>query len=59
MKATLPSDKLKIIGNFDVEQDGTTTITLDFDADKSLVITGEGKILFKPVVKLLVGERNN
>jgi len=28
-------------------------ITIDFDAEKSLVFTGEGKVIFKPVVKLI------
>jgi len=33
----------------------TTILTLDFDGDKSLVMTGkEGKFIFKPVVKLIV-----
>jgi hypothetical protein len=33
-------------------------MTLDFDLDdpNSLVFTGEGKILFQPVVKPIVGE---
>ena len=50
----LPSGKLKLIGSFDVETGKKTVLTLDFDADKSLVFTGEGKVIFKPVVKLIV-----
>lgn len=50
----LPSGRLKLVGSFDVESSKKTILTLDFDADKSLVFTGEGKIIFKPVVKLIV-----
>jgi len=50
----LPSGKLKIVGSFNIEPELETVLVLDFDADKSLVFTGEGKVLFKPVVKLIV-----
>ncbi|MDZ4247645.1 MAG: DUF4382 domain-containing protein [Dehalococcoidia bacterium] len=50
----LPGGKLKLAGGFEVKPGERTVITLDFDADKSLVFTGEGKIIFKPVVKLIV-----
>lgn len=50
----LPSGKLKIVGSFNIEPDLEAVLVLDFDADKSLVFTGEGKVLFKPVVKLIV-----
>jgi hypothetical protein len=50
----LPSGKLKVIISFDINEDKTTAITFDFDAEKSLVFTGEDKIIFKPVVKLIV-----
>lgn len=52
--AMLPSGKLKLPGSFEVERDKTTVLTLDFDADRSLVITGRGEVIFKPVVKLSV-----
>jgi len=52
--AELSSGKLRLVGSFEVERDKTTVLTLDFDADKSLVFTGMGKIIFKPVVKLIV-----
>ena len=56
----LPSSKLRIVGSFNVEKDKLTEITLDFDADKSLVFTGvDGKVLFKPVVKLIVAEEGH
>jgi len=54
-EADVPSGTLKFVRPFNVEYGVTTILTLDFDGDKSLVMTGkEGKFLFKPVVKLLV-----
>ena len=53
-EATLPGDKLKVVGQFDVEEGQATVLTLDFDADKSVVITGSGRVQFKPTVKLLI-----
>jgi len=50
----LPSGKLKLIGLFEIGDNQKTVLTLDFDADASLVPTGEGKVQFKPVVKLVV-----
>ena len=57
--ARVPSDKLKVVGGFVVEAGGATTtvLVLDFDAAKSVVLTGQGKVLFKPVVKLLKRKR--
>jgi len=54
-EAEVPSGTLKFVRQFNVEDGVTTILTLDFDGDKSLVMTGkEGKFLFKPVVKLIV-----
>lgn len=54
-EAEVPSGTLKLVRSFDVEAGRKTILTLDFDGDKSLVMTGkEGKFLFKPVIKLLV-----
>ena len=55
--AQVPGDKLKIIGPFNIGAGKVTVLTLDFDGKKSLVLTGKGKALFKPVVKLLISER--
>lgn len=52
--ATVPSGKLKFVHPFDVVGGQTTTILFDFDADKSVNVTGKGKIMVRPVVKLLV-----
>lgn len=56
--AEVPSDKLKIVGPFEVGGGKKTVLTLDFDGSKSLVITGNRKALFKPVIKLLVEKAN-
>jgi hypothetical protein len=53
-EASVPGDKLRIVRPFDVETDKTTVLTLDFDAEKSVAVTGQGAVQFKPTVKLLV-----
>ena len=52
--AILPSGKLKFVRPFEVFPDDTTTIVMDFDARKSVVRTGSGKYIVKPVVQLSV-----
>jgi hypothetical protein len=54
IEANVPSSTLKVVRGFEVEAGVTTILTLDFDADKSVVITGAGPVQVKPVVKLLV-----
>lgn len=52
--AAIPSEKLRLVGGFDVTAGVTTILTLDFDAERSIVFRpGVGPQL-KPVVKLLV-----
>ena len=50
--ATLPSGTLKIVRPFSVREGSITTLELDFDGERSVVITGKGKFIFKPVVRL-------
>jgi hypothetical protein len=52
--ATVPSTELKITGTFTIGSGNTTVLTVDFDGEKSLVRTGAGEFMFKPVVKLMV-----
>ncbi len=52
--AKVPSDKIKLVGNFEVLENNTTVITLDFNGEKSVLVTGKGDYIFKPVIKLLV-----
>jgi len=51
-EAKLPSGELKIIGNIVVNADKTSSMVLDFIADKSLHTTGNGKFIFAPVIKI-------
>ena len=43
---------LKIVNGFDINVDETTELILDFDAMRSVVMTGGGKYLLKPTVKV-------
>ena len=58
--AEVPSGKLKIVGfgSFNVEAGKTTVVTLDIDAEESVIVTGTGQVKFKPTVKVLVGGLN-
>ena len=51
--ATVPSKALKIVHPFKIVGGETTALVIDFDADKMVTVTGSGKIIVKPVVKLL------
>lgn len=51
--ATVPSKTLKIVHPFKIVGGETTALVIDFDADKMVTVTGSGKIIVKPVVKLL------
>ena len=46
----IPSEEIKILGGFEVADETTTTITLDFDAEQSLVSLGNGGWLLKPII---------
>jgi hypothetical protein len=50
----LPSGSLKFIHPFDIVEGQTTALLFDFDAEKSVNVTGSGQIIVKPVVKLSV-----
>ena len=56
VKATVPSDKLKLVGNIVIEEGKQTSISLDFDGEKSIVLEGQDKVSLKPVVKLIVAK---
>lgn len=53
-QATLPSGTLKFVQPFEIVPDQTTSILFDFNALQSVNMTGNGKIIFKPVIKLTV-----
>ena len=52
--AELPSDKLKVVRNWEVTEGETTILTLDFEADKFVIVTGAGRVQVMPVIKLEV-----
>jgi hypothetical protein len=54
VEAIVPSDVLRIVGTFVIEEGATTIATLDFDAEQSVVRQGQRGFLLRPVVKLLV-----
>ncbi len=56
VKATVPSDKLRLVGEVIIEEGKKTPITLDFDGEKSVVLEGKDKAHLKPVVRLIVGK---
>lgn len=54
---TVPSGMqsgFKIKGNFPVTAGNTTDLVLDFDADRSIVVTGNNTYILKPVVRVQV-----
>ncbi len=56
VKATVPSDKLRLVGQIEIVEGKKTPVSLDFDAGKSIVLEGADKVSLKPVVKLIVGK---
>ncbi len=51
-QAKLPSSELRIVGGFEVAANSTTAVKLDFVADRSLHVTGSGKYILAPVVRV-------
>ena len=49
----------KLIGSFDVPHGGAVELTLDFDAARSIVHTGNGKYMLKPTCRLIVNTVQN
>ena len=47
---TIPSGEVKLNRGFDLAADATTTIVLDFDGDKSIHETGNGRFMMSPVI---------
>ena len=53
---TIPSSAtsgIKLNRPFDIVEGGITKLTLDFDAEKSIIKTGNGKYKMKPVIHLI------
>lgn len=58
-EADVASGELKIVRPFDVIEGETTALVLDFDADKMVTVTGNDRIIVKPVVKLTVRQEKD
>ena len=54
----VPSQEIKVVGGFSIDDDHTTTLTLDFDADKSLNKLGNGDWMLHPVV-IITGKNSS
>jgi hypothetical protein len=46
----VPSQEIKVVSGFSIDNDHITTLTLDFDADASLNKLGNGDWIMRPVV---------
>lgn len=51
-EAKLPSNELKLQGKINAQANFTSTAVLDFEADKSVKVTGNGNYTMSPVVRL-------
>jgi hypothetical protein len=49
----VPSGEVRLNREFDVATSGATTITLDFDGDRSIRETGNGRYMMTPVVSVV------
>ncbi|TSC83891.1 MAG: hypothetical protein G01um101413_694 [Parcubacteria group bacterium Gr01-1014_13] len=52
VEAKLPSNNLEVNGKFTVVSGTTNSVKVDFVVDESLHITGKGKYIFSPVLKI-------
>ena len=53
----IPEEPFEFIGEFMVVADETTTVLFDFDIDKSVVFTEEGKAIMKPIAGITMNVR--
>ena len=52
----IPSETIKVLGGFEVTEEMTTIVTLDFDAQQSLKQLGNGDWLMTPVIVIAAVE---
>ena len=50
---TIPSGEVKLNREFDVPEGGTTLMSLDFDGDHSIIQTGNGSYMMKPIIAVV------
>jgi hypothetical protein len=53
VEANVPSGEIKLVHPFTVVEGETLTLTLDFDALKSVIFTDYGAVNVQPVIKLV------
>jgi hypothetical protein len=49
----IPSGEIKLNREFNVSSSGATTVLLDFDGDKSIHETGNGRFMMSPVIEVV------
>lgn len=52
-RVSVPSGEVKLNRPFELTMDGATTIVLDFDGDKSIHQTGNGRYMMTPVIGIV------
>ena len=50
---TVPSGSVKLVRSFEIEDNQTTTLTLDFDVEKSVHSTGQGRYIMRPTIRVI------
>ena len=50
---TIPSKTVKLVKSFRINESETTTLTLDFDVQKSVHKTGNDKYIMQPTIKVI------
>lgn len=50
---TIPSKMVHLITPFKIEEDSTTTLTLDFDVHKSVIKTGNDQYIMRPTITVI------
>ena len=50
---TIPSGEVKLNREFEVPEGGATTVTIDFDGEKSVHETGSGQFMMSPVISVV------
>ncbi|MCZ7382307.1 MAG: DUF4382 domain-containing protein [Candidatus Methanoperedens sp.] len=53
---TIPSKTIKLVKPFDIVENQTTKLTLDFDAKESIKSAGKDKYVMNPTIKVILGE---
>ena len=52
-QVTIPSGVVRLNREFDLTNDNATTIVLDFDGDRSVHETGNGRFMMQPVIRVV------